>query len=467
MTLMTQLKNKNILVLGLGLSGLSCVRFLNSQGLTFSVNDSREQPLDVESFHRDYAKLNLSLGAWDKSLIASADIIIVSPGIDLSNDDISTHIKDNCQIWGDIELFFQVINDQNITMPTLAVTGSNGKSTVVTLLAHFAKQLQLNFCLAGNIGTPILDLLLDEQRLANLDVLILELSSFQLETLRSMNATAACVLNVSDDHLDRHKNLSSYQQIKHTIYQQAKTVLVNRDDQLTQPLSLSSEQKLLSFGSDHAKTEQFGLARVDNKLQLMLANKTLLAVEQLPISGIHNALNCLAALALGQSAGWPLTKMVNALTSFTGLAHRCQKVNSHDGIIWINDSKATNVGATLAAIEGLAQTKNNQQKLLLIAGGDGKGADFSPLKSVINSSIDLLITLGKDGDKLAQLSKKHTAVNNLVEAVAVANKFTQQGDIVLLSPACASLDMFKNFAERGNVFSQAVVALSQGGLAHE
>jgi len=445
--------NKNVLLLGLGLSGLSCARFFTKMDIAFSVNDNRNLPVDAEQFGKDFPLLNLSLGQWDKKLIGAADIIIASPGIDLSHNNIAPNIKDTCQIWGDVELFFQIINQQNISVPTLAVTGSNGKSTVVSLLAHIGTQLGLNTCLAGNIGTPIIDILVQDS-LATIDCLIIELSSFQLETLRSMNALGASILNISDDHLDRHKTLKNYQQIKQNIYQQTQTIVFNRDDELTQPLTISATQKILSFGSDEAQSKQFGL--INNKQQLAMANKALIAINKLPIAGIHNALNCLAALGLGQSIGWSITDMVKALSSFTGLEHRCQIVPSHDGILWVNDSKATNVGATLAAIEGLAQTKLPKQNIILIAGGEGKGADFSVLKSAFNHHVEHLITLGKDGDKLASFAKKSTRVISLEKAVCTASDLANEGDIVILSPACASLDMFKNFIERGNAFMQAV-----------
>jgi len=460
MTVITQLKNKNVLVLGLGLTGLSCVRYLAKQGLKFSVNDSRETAVNKQNFTVDFPQVELSLGYWDHEKISTADVIIASPGIDLASKDITPYISDNCQVWGDIELFFRVLNTNNIQLPTLAVTGSNGKSTVVTLLAHMGEQLGFNVCLAGNIGTPIIDLLINNEHLS-CDVLILELSSFQLETLTSMRAEGASVLNVSDDHLDRHKTLQNYQKIKQNIYQQAQTLVVNRDDVLTRPLNVTNKQQVVSFGCDRPIKDQFGLALEQDKLHLMFAEQVLIAVEKLSISGIHNALNCLAALALGQTVGWSLAAMVKTLPMFKGLPHRCQVIASEDGITWINDSKATNVGSTLAALEGLAKTKQANQQLILIAGGEGKGADFSPLTQVINKDVSLLITLGKDADKLMPLTANAIKVDSLIAAVKLAAQQAKQGDIVLLSPACASLDMFKNFAERGDVFTRAVQNLAK------
>ncbi len=455
MSLITHLQHKQVLVLGLGMSGLSCVRYLTEQGVRFAVNDSRENPVDSTWFKQTYPNVNLVIGHWDASLIAQADVIIVSPGVNLNEATIASNISENCQVLGDVELFFQCVNEHQIATKVIAVTGSNGKSTVVSLLAHIARELHIKAQLAGNIGVPVLDTL---NTLLSDDIacLILELSSFQLETLKSMPATAATVLNISDDHLDRHVTIENYQAIKQRIYHQSQSIIFNRDDALTYPNKLTATQKVSSFGSNVPQTDEFGLVNSAQGLQLMFGQQVLLPISQLPIAGIHNALNCLAALALGHQLGWPLDAMVKALTSFQGLAHRCEKITSHDAITWVNDSKATNVGATLAAIEGLAKAKTAEQKLILIAGGDGKGADFSPLKQAIEHHVDYLITLGKDGAQLAALTAEAQRVHSLEQAVVMAKQQASQGDIVLLSPACASLDMFKNFAARGECFIQAV-----------
>jgi len=467
MQLIEKMKAKQVLVLGLGVTGMSCVRFLQSQGLIFTANDSRENLFDSTQFNDNFPQVKLSLGHWDQQLISTADIIIASPGIDLKQAAISEHIKVHCQVLGDVELFCQLLKSQHKALPILAVTGSNGKSTVVSLLVHMAKNIGLNVPLAGNIGVPVLDYLNDVFA-DKIDCLVLELSSFQLETLASMQALGVSILNVSDDHLDRHKTLANYHQIKQKIYQQAQTLVFNRDDALTKPTQANEDQPMISFGSDKPNNEQFGIAKVATKYQLMFGEKALLTLESLPIAGIHNALNCLAALALGQSARWPLVEMVNSLASFKGLDHRCQVITTTDNITWINDSKATNVGATLAAITSLAKTKTKAQQLILIAGGEGKGADFSPLQTVFATAVDHLITLGKDGNKLAALATRVTKVDNLIQAVAVAKQQARSGDIVILSPACASLDMFKNFAERGEQFVKAVQMLaSHEELVHD
>ena len=447
---LSQFEDKQIVVLGFGLTGMSLAKFLAAQALTFAINDSRALTTEAEQLISKLPFSKYTFGHWDAALIAQADVLLVSPGVDLATAEIAQAISVDCQVMGDVELFCQLTDSQII-----AVTGSNGKSTVVSLLAHIAEQLGINAQLAGNIGVPVLDTLAKPT-----DFTILELSSFQLETISSMHAVAATVLNISDDHLDRHKNLTSYQAIKHKIYQHTQTVVVNRDDPLTQGVSLTSEQRLCSFGLDKPQNQQFGLAMVAGEQTLVFAKQhllqPLLATSKIPLTGKHNYANCLAAFALGYAAGWPLVEMAQAITSFTGLAHRCQKVPSVDGITWLNDSKATNVGATIAAINGISATLTTQQQLILIAGGDGKGADFSPLKTVLTQQVAQLILIGKDALQLAEQYDHAIMATTMVDAVHKAKAMAQCGDVVLLSPACASLDMFNNYIDRGQQFIAAI-----------
>ncbi|WDE06021.1 UDP-N-acetylmuramoyl-L-alanine--D-glutamate ligase [Thalassomonas viridans] len=446
--LLKQLTGKRILILGLGQTGLSCARFLVSCGLKFAVNDSREKAVDETTFKRDYPGCCLVQGKWDSEQIASAELILASPGIDMAQEVIAGAVSPDCMVWGDVEFFSRISE-----IPVIAVTGSNGKSTVVSLLAHLADSLGKNAALGGNVGVPVLDLLKQAPEL-----LILELSSFQLETISSMKPLAASVLNLSDDHLERHLTMENYRNIKQKIYRQAGVAVINRDDNATWVNEEAFGGKVISFGSDAPQEGHFGLATINEQLTLMYGAQALVAVRELPLSGAHNALNCLAVLALGLSAGWLLEDMLSHLGSFTGLEHRCQALKTNDDILWINDSKATNVGATIAAISGLAQTKNAGQQLILIAGGDGKGADFTPLQPLLQRDVNKLITLGKDGDQLAALTANSHKVDDLKQAVELAGKAAKPGDIVLLSPACSSLDMFTNFAVRGQVFADAVQA---------
>ena len=441
---------KKVVILGCGITGLSCARFLHRYGVEFSVNDSRATPISPGDFKHQFAGNTLVLGQWDLNLIAQADILLVSPGIDLAESAISGAISKGCDVIGDIELFCRLSKT-----PIIAVTGSNGKSTVVSMLNHVGNAIGHNVQLGGNIGLPVLDQI--EQAA---DFIVLELSSFQLETVQSMAALSATVLNISDDHLDRHKTIENYGAIKQTIYRNCQSAIYSRDDSATKPLK-NSHCSSISFGSDEPADGQFGISNVNGDNHLMFGNHALIAMKLMPLQGIHNALNYLAVLALGTGAGWNMQDVLASLQTFKGLAHRCEVIESQDGICWVNDSKATNVGATLAAIEGLAATLADK-KLILIAGGDGKGADFSPLTTALTEQVEHLITLGKDGREIASLrlpsqQEKTTHVDSLPEAVQLAKTKAKTGDMVLLSPACASLDMFANYVERGVVFIQSVL----------
>lgn len=440
MTTLALLQNKNILVLGLGATGLSCARFLTSQCVDFVVNDSRQKPPGAARLQQLNSNIALISGRWDIDAIAHADLIIASPGVDINLPEIANNRKAGSELIGDVELFCQLSSSK-----VIAVTGSNGKSTVVSLLAHLANYCELDAALAGNIGLPVLDVVNE-----NKDFVILELSSFQLETMKSMQAVAATILNISDDHLDRHLTLDNYAQIKHKIFTQSVRRVINREQELSQPRSVDSSD--VSFGLSQPDVGHFGINNVSGIRYLSFGDTNLLACEQLPIVGKHNELNCLAALALGYCAGWPLDKMVKGLASFEGLDHRCKQVDSGDDIIWVNDSKATNIGATLAAIDGLA---SSHHKLILIAGGDGKGADFNELKPAL-AHVDHLVTLGKDGPQIAALKAGSIEVDTLIDAVNTSRKLAKAGDMVLLSPACASIDMFNNYMQRGDMFIEAI-----------
>ena len=453
--LIGQLKTQKIVVLGAGLTGLSCVRFLQANNVFCGLNDNRLNIVDEASFNEEFPDCQLSQGQWQLQWLSQAEVILISPGIDIAAEQLTNYISDDCLIIGDVELFCRLSDT-----PIIAVTGSNGKSTVVSLLEHIANELDMNVTLAGNIGLPILD-----QLKQTIDCIILELSSFQLETLTSMKALSATVLNISDDHLDRHQTLEKYSAIKQKIYQQCQHTVVNRDDQLSWSSVPVTTQHMISFGSDQPTTGNFGLVANGIDSYLMFGNQVLCSASALPLAGHHNTLNYLAALALGMTANWPLIGMVRGLHSFKGLAHRCQRIESQDNIVWINDSKATNVGACIAAIEGISFSMMPNNKLILIAGGDGKGADFNLLATSVVKHVDYLITLGLDGNKIRQVSQLPIqycfAVHSIEQAVKKAGYLANQGDVVLLSPACASIDMFANFAERGQRFIMAVDALQE------
>lgn len=456
MTTLSELKNKKIVILGAGLTGISCARFFHRHDISFSINDSRDNFFSRLADEKSLVGKQCIDGQWNGGLIASADILMVSPGLDLNSKALSKLIKPHTEVIGDVELYCQLTST-----PTIAVTGSNGKSTVVSLLEHVGKSLGKNVALGGNIGEPVLDLLSgnSSETAKSLDMLILELSSFQLETLKSMKADAASVLNVTDDHLDRHKTLANYASIKQRIYAQSKNTVSNRQDKLTNvPTNISADDSAqhLSFGIDKPSNGQFGLVEESGHSYLAFGDQLLIAIDELPLAGQHNAQNYLAVLALGLEVNWPLKEMVASFEGFDGLAHRCERVKSTDNIHWINDSKATNVGATIAAIEGISPILEQSSQLILIMGGEGKGADFSPLQKVFSDHVAKVIAIGKSGKELATMSKNGIFVDTLKQAVAEAKKAANTGDTVLLSPACASIDMFTNYVERGNAFVDAV-----------
>tara|TARA_R110002167_G_scaffold69939_4_gene196975 strand:+ start:1105 stop:2412 length:1308 start_codon:yes stop_codon:yes gene_type:complete len=429
------LANKNIAVVGMGLTGLSCVRFLLAKKANVIAMDTRnELPLSLD--------IPLVLGELNAAKLTQADLIVLSPGVDLNNPAIQKAIEAGVHVIGDIELFAQFNS-----CPVIAITGSNGKSTVTHLVMEMCKAAGKKVLMGGNIGVPALDLL--EQ---SADVIVLELSSFQLETTYSLRPFAATVLNISEDHLDRHGDLATYQQIKLKIYQNCQFMVCNRDDILSYPVNAKVD---MTYGLSLTK---HGFSWDSEKACILLEGKTFLDSKSCLLVGAHNMLNIQAAAALAKTFGIDDQSIRLGAQNFGGLPHRCQTVSMFNNVRWINDSKATNVGATLAAIHGLAPNFNG--KLILIAGGEGKGADFTVMGECLKQFVSLLITLGKDGDKIASLHSNNVKVQTIQEAVLVAAKHSQAGDIVLLSPACASLDMFVSYQQRGDCFAQAVQELA-------
>lgn len=442
--------DKQRIIVGLGVTGLSVARYLAGRDLPFAVCDTRTNPPGLDKLKRFAPMADLYLGELDAQLLSSADELIVNPGIPLSTPAIQTAIQAGVKVVGDIELFARAVD-----APIVAITGSNAKSTVTTLVGLMAEKAGRRVAVGGNIGTPALDLL-DSKA----DLYVLELSSFQLETTEALNAEVATVLNISEDHMDRYADLGAYHLAKHRIFRGARQVVVNRDDALTRPL-VADRLPCWSFGLGKPDLRGFGLIEQDGQKHLAFEFKALMPVSELKIRGAHNQANALAALALGHAVGLPMTAMLDALRDFPGLPHRCQWVGQHAGVDYYDDSKATNVGAALAAIEGFGDTLQGRQ--VLIAGGDGKGADFSPLCEPISRYCRAVVLLGRDADKLEQVLKSHVPlqrVSSLDEAVNAAASLAQPGDAVLLSPACASLDMFANFEERGRLFAAAVGRLA-------
>ena len=437
--------DKQRIIVGLGSSGLSVARYLAGRGLSFAVVDTRQNPPGLDQLKRFAPMADLYLGELDEQLLSGAGELIVSPGVALSTPALQVAAKAGVSIVGDIELFAR-----EAKAPIVAITGSNAKSTVTTLVAEMAAAAGVAVAVGGNLGTPALDLLDEKAALY-----VLELSSFQLETTDQLNARVATVLNVSEDHMDRYSGIAAYHLAKHRIFRGAEQVVINRDDALSRPL-VADQLPCLSFGLSRPDFKGFGLLQQDGESWLAFEFEPLMPTRELKMRGAHNQSNALAALALGHAAGLPMQPMLDTLRNFTGLAHRCQWVGERASVSFYDDSKATNVGAALAAINGLGADVDN--KLVLIAGGDGKGADFAPLSEPVQRYCRAVVLLGRDADKIAEVlpaSLDVTKVNSIESAVAMAAQKAQPGDAVLLSPACASLDMYLSFEERGQLFAAA------------
>ncbi len=432
-------QGKRVAVIGLGISGLATVRFLLKHGVKPVLMDTRIKVAGLEQIPAEKVD-GIYLGELDANRLAKMDVLLVSPGLDLTLPAVRFAIAQGVQIIGDVELFAMVN-----TKPVVAITGSNGKSTVTKLVEHMLNCAGIKALAAGNIGLAVLDAL--EQ--TDTEVYVLELSSFQLETTHQLNLVAAAHLNVSEDHLDRHGTMANYAAAKQRIFQHTQLAVWNQDDTLTKPQF--SVPAAIAIG---LSTGAYGLISIDNENWLQVAGEPLMRVNQMSMVGRHNQFNALAAAAVALAAGASRQALIQALQTFVPLPHRCTLVADSQGVRWVNDSKATNVGATLAAIAGLRTDVVG--KLILIAGGDGKGADFTELGTVLRQHIDVVITLGRDGPAIAKLVPGAIEVPDLMAAVKQAAKLVQAGDLVLLSPACASLDMFKNYEERGRLFAEAV-----------
>ena len=443
---MINAKNNIQVIVGLGKTGLSCAHHLAGQGIEFAITDSREDPPGLTEIKQHFPHAFLSLGRLDTNLCQQAERLIISPGVSLREPAIANAIAKHIPVIGDIELFAQ-----HIQAPVIAITGSNGKSTVTTLVGEMAQQAGLNVCVGGNLGTPALNLISTQEP----DLYVLELSSFQLETTFSLKPHAAVLLNLSEDHMDRYDDLKNYLAAKQRIYHGCKYSIINRQENLLwKNLGLKN---LISFGLDAPVQQNFGLRNVGDKWYIAQGDTLLLETKALKIKGRHQLVNATAALALGFATGLPMPAMLNTLCSFEGLAHRCQWIAKYKNVDWYNDSKATNVAAAQASLEGLGAEVTG--KLIVIAGGQGKNANFFPLRNAMQKYVRQLILIGQDASLMEDALKNTTHIeitSSLEKAVALAKAAAQPGDAVILAPACASFDMFKNFEHRGEVFITAV-----------
>lgn len=452
---MHHLQDQPVLVLGLGDTGLSAVRWLHAQGARVAVADSRATPPGASELQGELADVERRFGPFDGAWLQSFSLIVASPGVPLATREVAAAVDAGCEVVGDIEILARRLPGR--PGKVIAITGSNGKSTVTAMVGAMCQAAGLRTVVAGNIGLPVLDALLAVERgeQAEPDVWVLELSSFQLETTVSLQPDAAAVLNLSEDHLDRYDGMNGYAAAKARIFEGGGVQVLNREDGYCRGMARPG-RTVLWFGLDTPRSQvEYGLQPLpEGDFALRCGDFTLLKASELPVAGLHNAANALAALALTRGVGIATGPLVLALKTFKGLPHRVEWVATVAGVDYYDDSKGTNVGATEAALKGMTRP------VLLIAGGDGKGQDFSPLAAACAGKCRAVLLLGRDGPTirhaLAHSGVPLFDVADMDAAVALAAQLAQAGDVVLMSPACASLDMFRNYHHRAEVFIAAV-----------
>lgn len=449
------MKNSQYLIVGLGLTGLSIARYLTRKDESFIVYDTRIKPDGAADFKYDFPGVDLFLGELPDQIYDDLKGIICSPGVPIESPVIQKALRKNIPVFGDIDCLAKEID-----VPVIAITGTNGKSTVTTLVGEMAKASGLNTAVAGNIGLPVLDIL---EVGVPYDIWVLELSSFQLDLTSHLKPKVSTILNISPDHLDRHHDFQSYMQSKHRIYNHAQHIVFNRDDSATYPESKDTpSQKRVSFGQEIKATDDWGFIKHQGGVWLAKGNEPFFSTELLKIRGRHNWMNALAACALADTVGIDHIYIKLVLERFGGLPHRSQWVKTLNDVDWVNDSKATNVGATISAITGIGGSM--QGKIILIAGGQGKGASFEALAKPMSDFVRGVILIGEDADLIEHVtpeSVQKVQAISMEDAVSKANAIASPGDVVLLSPACASFDMFRDFNHRGDDFMAAVHGLSQ------
>jgi UDP-N-acetylmuramoylalanine--D-glutamate ligase len=453
---MSELRGKSILVLGLGETGLSLVRWMLVHGAKVRVADSRLAPPALASLQASYPQVEVRCGIFRSELLEGISLIAISPGIPLAEPFVQKAIAQGIPVVGDIELFAQSLPKDN-PPKVIAITGANGKTTVTSMVGAMCRAAGLDVEVAGNISPAVLDVLI-QRRGKQPDVWVLELSSFQLETTYSLNAHAATVLNISEDHLDRYTDMAGYIAAKARIFRcdgRSSVQVLNRDDPESMAMGLR-ERVIQSFGlkTPPLGSHDLGIEREAGEIWLVEGTRRLMNAVELQVAGLHNVSNALAAISLCRAVGLPMPPLLNALRAFKGLPHRVEKVAEINGVTYYDDSKGTNVGATVAALNGLGQTA------VVILGGEGKGQDFSPLQQVVTTHVRVAVLIGRDAEKIAD-ALKETGVpllfaTDMNDAVHISAAEAREGDAVLMSPACASFDMFKNYVHRAEVFIAAV-----------
>ena len=448
-------ENRNAVVLGLGLTGMSLAKYLVRQGARVRVADTRGQPPNAALLAATLPDVPLLVGSFDDATFAGADLIAISPGVRRDHPAIGAAVARGAELVGDIELFARALPPGQ---KVLAITGSNGKTTVTALTASLCRAAGLDTVVAGNIGEAVLDALATRAAPDGThdwpDVFVLELSSFQLETTASLRPTAAAVLNVTDNHLDRYAGIDDYAAAKARIFAQGGVQVVNRDDPRSNAMRIPGHT-VESFGASVPSGEgEWGLVLFDRTTWLAHGGGLLVPTGALKLVGRHNALNALAALALASTVTRINHDVLDALKAFEGLPHRMQRIAEAGRVVYIDDSKATTVVATQAALDGI------ERPAVLIAGGDGKGQDFRLLKSSVDADCRAVLLIGRDAPLIANALEGSPArvemMGTLDAAVDRAIALAEPGDAVLLSPACASLDQFRNYVERGERFAARV-----------
>jgi len=459
-----ELKGRKVVVLGLGDTGLSMARWLARRGAGVRVADSRSDPPHAATLARELPQVPLATGAFDAGTLRGADVIAISPGLDRRAQPVADAIKRGVPVVGDVELFAQALNEAASRQPpaarpkVVAITGSNGKSTVTAMTGEVLRAAGRKTVVAGNIGTPVLDALgAIEAGAPAPEVFVLELSSFQLESTASLEPDAAAMLNLCEDHLDRYDGMESYAAAKARVFAGNGVQVLNRDDRRSLGMKHPGRTHYTFGAGRPGSGTEWGISGET----LARGSRSLMAVAELPLAGLHNAANALAAHALAHAVGAPDESLAQALRSFRGLPHRMQQVAEHRGVLFLDDSKGTNVGATVAALSGM------RRPVVLIAGGEGKGQDFTPLAPAVKQRARAVVLIGRDADQLARaIAASGVPIERAAgmdEAVAAAFRASREGDAVLLSPACASFDMFRNYAHRGEAFVAAVRRLEGGG----
>ncbi|GAB3680026.1 UDP-N-acetylmuramoyl-L-alanine--D-glutamate ligase [Salinisphaera aquimarina] len=439
-----QLAQATVLVIGCGLSGVSAARFASDCGARVRVIDTRSEPPGAEALAAACPSASLIVGEFQPAVLEGIDHVVVSPGVDLREPLIDQARARGLEIVGDIEWFARTVN-----APVIAITGSNGKSTVTAWIGEVLQAAGLKVAVGGNFGTPALDLLADD-----IDCYVLELSSFQLELTETLAPRAATVLNVSPDHIDRHGDMDRYSELKARIFRYTEVAVINDDDARVREMATGAARRL-RFG--YSADADYRLLDVEGALVLAHDDIPWLACDRLRLTGRHNYTNALAVWALADALGIDDGPIRAGLKSFAGLPHRCQTVAEINGVRWVNDSKGTNLGALMASLEGM------DTPVLLLAGGQAKGADFAPLAPLAAARARAVIVFGQDAERIATAVEEQVCVYRVAtlrDAVAMAVSLAQRGDTVLLSPGCASLDQFANYAERGDAFVAAVQELA-------